>query len=607
MSLMRLLHKQAQVTAAPPTANPPAPSAPVERGNDVPTMKPDFRPMTHQEAAVQKLFDNKGKLILAHQMGSGKTLTSIYGFEKMRQLGKAKKAIVVVPAGLRENFARSGVEKFTTSSLQVVGSQEEKGRLKDYVRPAEISPDKTYTIVSYEQMRNDPIGMMKKTGADTIIADEFHKTRNDQSQVYRAMMQARQFATNFIGITGSLINNRPDEVAKLLNLSEGGPPISPRDFMSRYTRTIGSAEGFGGGKKRIIGINRPEEFAMQTVPKIDYFETGDIPGAAMPKKDVKNVYVPMSKEQYHLYQLALSKLGPVQEYITRRDPNITLKDADRLFTQLTQARQISNSVAMGRRDVSIEQSAERTPKVHKVLQDTAQHLQDRPDNSVVLYSNLIRGGVDVLSAGLKKAGIPHALFIGAGTEVGDGKVTNVSRSQGVEDFKNGKVKVIVLSGAGAEGLDLKNATAFYALDGHFNPERIMQAEARARRLGGQAHRPPEQRVVDVRRYQSVVPATEQPGLLGKLVGRKAPQTTDEWAYGVAGRKFQTARQFYDVLHKPHKYVRKEYYTRRDGSRAVRYLYANQVSQPKGLFAKLLGPFKSSAPDVTPSPTTFGAT
>lgn len=553
--------------------------------------------MAHQEAAVQKLFDNKGRLILAHQMGSGKTLTSIYGFEKMRQAGKASKAVVVVPAGLRENFARSGIEKFTTSSFQVVGSPEERNRMSNYVRPDELGADKTYTVVSYEQMRRDPIGIMQRTGADTIIADEFHKTRNDQSQVYQSMMRARQLATNFIGITASLINNEPGEIAKLLNLSEGGPPTSPREFVRRYTRTVGTAQGFGGGKKRVIGINNPEEFAMQVVPKVDYFETGDIPGAAMPRKDVKNVYVPMSKEQYHLYQLALNKLGPVQEYVTRRDPNITLKDAERVFTQLTQARQISNSVAMGRKDVTIEQAADRTPKVSRLLQDTQQHLKDRPDNAVVLYSNLIRGGVDVLSAGLKKAGIPHALFIGAGTELGDGKVTNVSRSQGVEDFKAGKVKVIVLSGAGAEGLDLKNATAFYSLDGHFNPERIMQAEARARRLGGQAHRPPEQRVVDVRRYQSVVPSSEQPGVFGKMLGKAAPQTTDEWAYNVAGRKFQTARQFYDVLHKPHKYLRKEYYTKRDGSRGVRYMYASQLSQPRGLFAKLFGP-----PDKPPGVT-----
>ena len=84
-------------------------------------------------------------------------------------------------------------------------------------------------------------------------------------------------------------------------------------------------------------------------------------------------------------------------------------------------------------------------------------------------------------------------------------------------------------------------------------------------------------------------------MLGKLVGKKAPQTTDEWTYNVAGRKFQTARQFYDVLHKPHKYLRKEYYTKRDGTRGVRYMYAQQLNQPRGLFRKLFGPKEDTSP------------
>lgn len=534
--------------------------------------------MEHQERAVQKLFENKGKVVFAHGMGSGKTLSAIYGFEKMRHAGKAQRALVVVPAGLRENFARSGVEKFTTSDKQIVGS----GSGADFVRAEDISPDKSYTIVSYDMFRRDPVGIMQRSGADTIIADEFHTTRNDQARVYRAFMAARPLATNFIGITGSLINNAPEEIAKLLNISEGGPPQSPREFKSRFTQTVGLAKGFAGGKKKILGLKNPAEFAMTVSPKIDYFEAGDLKGKSMPEKVVKNEYVPMSREQYHLYELALNRLGPIKEYITRRDPNITVKDANQLFGQLMQARQISNSVAMGRSDVTVEQAAQRTPKVRAAVDATVKHLKERPDNNVVLYSNLIRGGIDVLSAGLKQAGIPHAMFIGVGTEMGDGeKVTSDSRAEGVEDFKAGRRRVIVVSGAGAEGLDLKNATAFYALDGHFNPERIMQAEARAVRLGGQAHRPPAERKVDVRRYQSVVPQSEQPGFLGKMVGRTAPQTTDEWMYGVAGRKFDTNRQFYDVLHNPHKYIRKE----PDGKGGVRYVYAKK---PAGMFGRLFG-------------------
>ena len=162
---------------------------------------------------------------------------------------------------------------------------------------------------------------------------------------------------------------------------------------------------------------------------------------------------------------------------------------------------------------------------------------------------------------------------------------------GVKDTSN--ASPIVISGAGAEGLDLKNATAFYALDGHFNPERILQAEARARRLGGQSARPVEQRKVDVRRYQSTVPDSEKPGVFGRMVGKKAPQTTDEWMYGVAGQKRTTSKQFYGAMRKPHKYIKKY----RTASGEIRYVYPKD-HQPKprgGFMAKIKNFFGSKRP------------
>ena len=92
-----------------------------KHGTGIPALKSWFAPFPHQAAAVDRMFANKGKMILAHEMGTGKTVTSIYGFEKMRHEGKAKKAIVIVPSGLRDNFAKNGVEKFTNSSWQAVG------------------------------------------------------------------------------------------------------------------------------------------------------------------------------------------------------------------------------------------------------------------------------------------------------------------------------------------------------------------------------------------------------------------------------------------------------------------------------------------------------
>tara|TARA_Y100000310_G_scaffold12637_2_gene13050 strand:- start:2701 stop:4476 length:1776 start_codon:yes stop_codon:yes gene_type:complete len=566
-----------------------------KHGTGIPSLKAWFKPYTHQEAAVNRLFANKGKMILAHEMGTGKTVTSIYGFEKMKHEGKARKAIVIVPSGLRDNFAKNGIEKFTTSSWQAIGSSSERAKKPGYVRPGEES-EKDYTVVSYAMFRRDPAGFMRRTGADTIIADEFHKTRNEKAATHKALGVARSFATNFMGLTASLINNNPSEIATLLTLSEGRRDLSPQEFKKRYTKTIGFTKGFNDSRKKLVGMKNVGELSERTGTKIDYIQTKDLKGKTMPKKNIETVEVPMSKDQYRLYQLSLDKLGPIKKYITKKDPNITVRDAKMLFGQISQARQLANSVATGRSDVSIPASARKTPKVNKLLNDAEQHLHDRPDNKVVLYSNLIRGGVDVMSAGLKERGIPHSVFVGKGTEVGGGKVTAISRQQGVEDYKKGRKRVIVLSGAGAEGLDLKNSTAFLSLDGHFNPQRVLQAEGRARRLGGQKHRPIEERVVKVRRYHSTVPLKQRPGFFGKLIGRKTPRTTDQWMDDVASRKFRQQEQFYGAYK-----TKKHLYKYVDETGKTRYVYTKKPKKSPGFFSRFFS--RKKAPEIGPNPPT----
>ena len=109
-------------------------------GTGIPSMKEWFAPYPHQKRAIDRMFANKGKIILAHEMGTGKTAASIYGFERLRHEGKAKRALVVVPSGLRANFAEGGVQKFTTSSVQVIGSQSEVSKKSGYVRPGNEAP-----------------------------------------------------------------------------------------------------------------------------------------------------------------------------------------------------------------------------------------------------------------------------------------------------------------------------------------------------------------------------------------------------------------------------------------------------------------------------------
>ena len=320
---------------------------------------------------------------------------------------------------------------------------------------------------------------------------------------------------------------------------------------------MGYEKGFGKTKKKVRVLQRHGELVKFVDPKVSYVPTEAIKGKSMPVKDMKFVDVPMSEDQYRLYQLSLNKLGPVKTHVTRKDPSVVVKKIDPklVFAQTSHARQIANSVHMGRK-MDLATSAKKTPKVKRLLDDVEHHLKKNPDGKAVVYSNLIHGGVDVLSAGLKDRGMAHATFIGKGTEVGGGKITSKSRDAGIRDFQAGKKKVLVLSGAGAEGLDLPNATGFYSLDGHFNPEKILQAEGRVRRLGGQSHRPPEQRKVEVRRYRNLAPASKRPGFFGKMFGKKTPRTTDQWMYSTAGRKRRQSEEFYTTIKEPTKYTRR---------------------------------------------------
>jgi hypothetical protein len=599
MSLSRqrmtaVLRKLAAV-ADKPAADKPAPAMlPGPGGQPIPSLRPGVVPLPHQQSAVNKLFQNKGRLVLTAPPGSGKTLTAVLGFEAMKRDGRARSALVIVPSGLRTNFATEGVDKFTTSKYQVIGGNDERKMNPNVVLRDAVKSGKDYTIVGYEVFRSDPEGIIRRSGADTLILDEFHKARNESTQLYGALQRARALTTNFIGLTASPVNNDVSELASLLSLSEGHRLMTAQQFKRSFERNVGFSPGFNGGKKPKKELQNIPEMLQMVYPKIDFITYDDVRGdKVMPKKQVSNVEVPMSQEQWDLYQLALNKVGPVKERIMRGDPNVSIRDANVLFSQIAQARQVANSVGMGRKDITPAQSAERTPKAKKLLDDTVEHLAQDPKNQVVLYSNLVNGGVDVLLAGLKARGIEPAVFIGKGAEVGGDTVTSSEREAGLAEYKAGKKRVIVLSGAGAEGLDLRNSTAFFALDGHFNPERIIQAEARARRLGGQEFREPDKRVVDVRRYQSTPPPQAQPGMFARMFSKAPPKqfTTDQWMYRVAGEKYGKTEKLYAALREPYKYISRY----KDASGEWKYVYPKEgggvdvLSAPKPPPTSVLSP------------------
>jgi superfamily II DNA or RNA helicase len=459
-------------------------------------LKKDVTLFDHQSAAVQKVVDQGGSLLLSHGTGSGKTLTAIAAFEKMRDMGQADRALVVTPASLRVNFIDNGIRKFTNGRASLIGNQEEvdKGLGRSLSDP---DPGARYHVVSYEMFAKDPKKVLEATKADTVIYDELHRIRNDSGVTYETVKDARKLHKNFLGLTGSLMNNTPADLVPLVDaMTDGKHRLgSKQQFEKRFVK-----EDTKTGDKTIA---RPVVVRALLAPFVDHFETRDMQQAdRMPKKIVEEIKVQMTPYQEELYRYTVSKMDPVTALKFRLGASkLKKKDINNIFSKIIQSRQVSNALHTIDLNMDLTESARRSPKVKKLLDDVEEHLKETPDGQVVVHSNLIKGGVDVLSQGLKDRKIPFGVFVGKGQP----GISEEKRQQAVRNFNAGKDKVIVISAAGGEGLDLKNATMFSSLDGHFNPERVQQAEARAIRAGGLAHRAPEDRQVIVKRYQSVVP------------------------------------------------------------------------------------------------------
>jgi SNF2 family DNA or RNA helicase len=496
-------------------------------------MRAGMKPMEHQEdfdeAAKQRLGGKGGGgIIAAHGTGTGKTFSAINTFENLKGEGKARRALVVVPAGLRDNFLAKGVQKFTTSKGVILA------------KPQAVDPSVEYVVVSYAAFRADPEGWLDKVKPDTIIADEVQRAGNPESKTYKSLMWARQQVPHFMGLTASIAQNSPADIVPLVALAEKGEQQikDKKEFKKRYVKkTPSEQKGVFGGQTYEKKLVRQAELNARVGASVHYVE--DLDASKKPAKDVEMVEVKMSKEQLKYYKMSMKGVDPVVLKKIREGKEVSQRQAMNIFTSLMRARQVSNSLHIAAPGMDAAQAAEATPKIKKILDDAVEHIKTTPDAQIVMYTNMVHGGVDVLTAGLKARGIPFGVFAGTGVQ----GVTNDTRNEAVERYLSGEDKVIVITGAGAEGLSLGNTTMVQLADGHYNPERMAQAEARGVRAGGLSHRDPKDRRVRVKRYVSALPKN----FWQTITFKQPDRSVGQFVYLTADRKDRLNRQLRDVL------------------------------------------------------------
>lgn len=458
----------------------------------------------HQQRVVDKIQrpDQPG-LVVAHGLGSGKTLTAIAAQDAL-----GMSADVVTPAALQQNFAKEIKKhhkgKKPKSSIKSMQNIATKGE-----------PPK-------EKM---------------LIVDEAHRMRDPGSKTYQVLRKNE--AQKRMLLTGTPFYNHPADIAPLVNVAAGDNvlPTDRAEFERQYVAQqkvspglLARLRGVKPGTNPVLNRKKAPELKEKLDKWVDYH-----PGSKehFPEVQREDVKVEMSKKQQEMYDVLMGKAPMWVRYKVRKGLPPSKQESKQLNAFLGAVRQVSNSTAPFQTEGAVED-----PKIQRAYEELKKHLDENPRAKAVVYSNFLQAGIDPYKRRLQEAKIPYGEFTG--------QMQKAERDELVKQYNENKIRALLLSSAGGEGLDLKGTRLLQIVEPHWNDEKLHQVEGRGIRYKSHEGLPPEEQNVKIQRFLST---RRRQGLAEKLRLAKPGMGVDEYMTTLSENKEQLNRQFRDLLKK----------------------------------------------------------
>lgn len=506
--------------------------------------------------------DHRGLLVF-HGTGTGKTMLSVAIADVMKD---DRRIIVLSAKSLQHNFKKEikkymsllnkpDIDSVIDSKYKFVSSNA-GNMLKQLSRMGknneELEFEKTLEVF------NNKIDLE----GSLIIVDEAQNFFNgvvngskNATGLYKAIMDATDVKIVFLSATP--IINDPFEVVPMFNMLHG-TNLLPEDYDEFYNLYINT--------DKLIMKNR-EKFKNRIFGLVSYMGDWWKSGGIVDDKQIIKrhlfpdqyptivEYVPMSTQQFASYANARDLESQVKQKRVTVKTNLQKPKSDPGSTYRVSSRQISNFLLPDTVKVKninkygftkhINKLTEEhltnldiySPKMKKILDNSSKHT-----GLCVVYSSFVTGeGLRVFSKVLmannwreydpwlpKKDSEKVFTFISGEVSAEDRtKILKVFNSKGNRDGE--KIDMMLLSGAGAEGLDLKNVRSIHIMEPYWNYGRIEQIIARAVRYRSHDHfENPKDKTVQPYIYLSDYPKTFVFKPTGKK--KKPEKTTDVHLY-----------------------------------------------------------------------------
>ena len=445
----------------------------------------------HQEYFLEKVkkhYKEKGKLrfVVAWTMGTGKTYAMTSVADYLLSQEPNKKILFISPKSLMGNFTDT-VKKITNRKIKEFTKIENPENLHK-----EINDDNEIHVISNETFRKYGDKLIESGLYNTIIIDEAHYYRNPKSELTKRLFEVSPKVNNILLATGSLINNRPEELGVYLHVLLGDEfpygsdyklfknefiePVKKKIF-SKKDRSIFAKSVLSG---RIDFKKLPPPYNLKRVMDLgnlikEHFDYIDIDRFKhkLPEKIEENIEVYLSPEQEEYFANFIN--NSFKEIYKLRKSGVPSEILKRIYhVNFTKLRQVVNDIGVVNPNIPLEERWKHTPKLHKMVMDVRNILAENPNNRIAIYGSFVGNGLIPLLEGLKQNGIEAHIF--------SGDTPKEERDKMVKDFNEGKIRVLLISPAGIEGLSLYTGTHMLIMDPHPNPEKQKQTEARIIRL-----------------------------------------------------------------------------------------------------------------------------
>lgn len=185
--------------------------------------------MPHQFIPVTKFLESyTDRLLIADEVGLGKTIESMYIWEELRARRNAKRLLIVVPAILRFKW-KMDLHQYFGIDAQIVSAQngENASSLMEYIQDSIMLPQKESfeLIVSLEGLRTaekmkDLLRQNRDIRRifDLVIIDEAHYLRNSNTKSFETGELLRDVSEGFLLLSATPIQTGSDNFYNLLRL-----------------------------------------------------------------------------------------------------------------------------------------------------------------------------------------------------------------------------------------------------------------------------------------------------------------------------------------------------------------------------------------------------